>query len=158
MPWFKPTNTRVAPPATGEFGTADPYYNSTPAQPPGTSAPATRQGKSGSTRSVSSTDAAELEGDTELAWTSPKRIIQREPSDSETDRYGATIRRVSNSEQNSQVRQADYETSEDYAPGSTRSRKRVEFKGMPVNDATGATADAESDDSGAANSGSWKRR
>jgi len=154
MPWFKPTNTRVPPPATGEFGTADPYYNTTPTQPPSTSAPATKQSKSGSARSVSSSHSKE-EGDSELAWTTPRRTIQRDQINSD-DRIGATIRRARNTDnKSSQVRQADFETSDDYTPGSTSSSKRIQFKGMPVNDATGQQP---ADGSGKTATGSWKSR
>jgi len=166
MPSFKLNNsTRIPPPPTGEVGATDPYYNGTPSQPPSTSAPATRQSKSGASRSVSSTDESQPE-EWEASWTSPRNVGSGDDAQFENDRYSATIRRdQESSPSDSQVRQAGFE-SEVYTPGSTR-RGGVKFNGMRVNDATGLLqvntdfadepASSQADASNRA-SGGWKSR
>lgn len=139
--------TRIEPPHTGSYGTADSYY-----QPPatGTKPPVSARGDATPTPTTNHVAGAKSSGnESDLAWRSPTARSAEHDTGAPVQRIGATIGGASAGDRAARTVSHDEPVAADdgaYTPGSTLSlipatpaasqRDAIELGGMPVNDAT----------------------
>jgi hypothetical protein len=174
MPSFKPFSSlgssRVAAPSTGSYGSpdsSDPYYRPPAQGAPSTTPSAQRRSESDDwAHREAEEEASERSDDDQLAWTAPNTSRQSN-DDERADRLEDFQRRSSDvaaatyeeevtddsvsSNARGTVAASSYSIIPATAPRGSRKawqrspRTQIEFKGMPVNDATRTGAPAELD-------------